>query len=155
LRAQEADRARRQRELEFKAIFERALNGIALISKELVFTDVNPAMCDILRVARDEIISRSVLDFAPTERRDEASEIFHRLVAEGSWRGVFPLRASKGETLYLDWNLSKHSVPDRWLAVVSDITARLTIEREREELLVSERTARTEAERANRLKDDF
>ena len=39
--------------------------------------------------------------------------------------------------------------------VVSDISARLAIEREREELLMSERAARTDAERANRLKDDF
>ena len=57
--------------------------------------------------------------------------------------------------VHLEWNLSRHSVPDRWLAVVSDITARLQGEREREELLESERGARTEAERANRLKDEF
>jgi PAS domain S-box-containing protein len=155
LRAQEADRARRQRDLEFKAIFERALNGIALINNDLQFVDVNPAMCEILRSPREAIVSRSVIDLTPAERRDEAGEIFHRLAQEGTWRGVFPLAASDGHNVYLDWNLSKHSVPHRWLAVVSDITSRLQIEREREELLSSERAARTEAERANRLKDDF
>ncbi len=155
LRAQEADRVRRQRELEFRAIFERALNGIAIITKELVFVDSNPAMCQILQAERGAIVSRSVFDYTPHERREEAAEIFHRLATEGTWRGVFPLVTHQGETVYLDWNLSKHSLPDRWLAVVSDITARLAFEREREELLVSERAARTEAERANRLKDDF
>jgi PAS domain S-box-containing protein len=155
LRAQEADRARRQRDLEFKAIFERALNGIALIDTELLFVDANPAMCAILQVPRDAVLSRSVLDWTPPDRREEADEIFHRLLQEGTWRGIFPLVASDGQPVYLDWNLSRHSIPDRWLAVVSDISARLAIEREREELLVSERAARTEAERANRLKDDF
>ncbi|HEV8068421.1 MAG TPA: response regulator [Planctomycetaceae bacterium] len=155
LRAQEAERGRRQRELEFRAIFERALNGIALITKELVFVDVNPAMCEILQAERGAIVSRSVLDFTPGDRREEAAEIFRRLGTERTWRGVFPLQALNGQPVYLEWNLSKHSVPDRWLAVVSDISSRLAIEREREELLISERTARTEAERANRLKDDF
>jgi hypothetical protein len=155
LRAQESDRWRRQRELEFKAIFERALNGIALVSRELSFVDVNPAMCEILQAPRETIVSRSVLDFAPTDRRDEAVEIFKRLEGDGTWRGIFPLRAANDAAVFLEWNLSRHSAPDRWLAVVSDISARLAIEREREELLLSERAARTEAERANRLKDDF
>jgi PAS domain S-box-containing protein len=155
LRAQEADRARRQRDLEFKAIFDRALNGIALITKELVFVDVNPSLCELLQAPRGAIVSRSVLEFVPADRREEAAEIFYRLAAEAAWRGVLPLQSAKGDCVYLEWNLSRHSVPDRWLAVVSDITARLAIEREREELLVSERAARTEAERANRLKDDF
>jgi len=155
LRAQEADRVRRLRELEFKAIFERALNGIALISDELLFIDANPSMCDILQAPRESIVPKSVLDFTQADRREEALEIFHRLGQERTWRGIFPLRAADGQTVYLDWNLSQHSTPGRWLAVVSDITARLNIEREREELLASERAARTDAERANRLKDDF
>ncbi len=155
LRAQEADRVRRLRELEFKAIFERALNGIALISDDLLFIDVNPSMSEILQAPRDSIVPKSVLDFTQADRREEALEIFHRLAQERTWRGIFPLRASDGQTVYLDWNLSQHSTPGRWLAVVSDITARLAIEREREELLASERAARTDAERANRLKDDF
>jgi PAS domain S-box-containing protein len=155
LRAQEADRVRRLRELEFKAIFERALNGIALISDDLRFIDVNPSMSDLLQSPRESIVPKSVLDFTQADRREEALEIFHRLEQEGAWRGVFPLRAADGQTVYLDWNLSQHSTPGRWLAVVSDITARLAIEREREELLASERAARTDAERANRLKDDF
>jgi PAS domain S-box-containing protein len=155
LRARQAERDRRQQQLEFKAIFERALNGIALISTELVLADLNPAMCEILNSPRTSIVSRSLLDYVPHERRDESAEIFHRLEQEGTWRGIFPLQANGGKLVYLDWNLSRHSAPDRWLAVVSDITSRLQAEREREELLISERQARTEAERANRLKDDF
>jgi nitrogen-specific signal transduction histidine kinase/CheY-like chemotaxis protein len=41
------------------------------------------------------------------------------------------------------------------LAIVSDISDRLRLEQEREQLLLNERAARAEAERANRLKDDF
>jgi PAS domain S-box-containing protein len=155
LRARQAERERRQRDLEFKAVFERALNGIALISNDLHFVDANPAMCETLKRPRESIIGRSILDFVPAVRREEATEIFHRLQLEGTWRGVSSLQAGDGREVYLEWNLSQYSVADRWLAVVSDITARLQSEREREELLISERTARTDAERANRLKDEF
>jgi CheY-like chemotaxis protein len=41
------------------------------------------------------------------------------------------------------------------LVIVSDISERLKFEQEREQLLVSERIARAEAERANRLNDEF
>lgn len=43
----------------------------------------------------------------------------------------------------------------RFIGTIQDVTARKRIEREREELLHRERLARAEAERANRLKDDF
>jgi PAS domain S-box-containing protein len=155
LRIRQAELERRQREREFKAIFENALNGIALIDKALIFIDVNPAMCRIFKLPRESVIGRSILEFAATHDHDEAAEIFKRLEVEGTWRGVFPLQAADGRSVFLEWSLSRHSVPDRWLAVVSDITARIEAEREREELLVSERAARADAERANRLKDDF
>src|SRR5262249_15126541 len=41
------------------------------------------------------------------------------------------------------------------LAIVTDVTERLHFENQRNQLLASERIARTEAERANRLKDEF
>jgi PAS domain S-box-containing protein len=155
LRARQAERERRQRELEFGAIFDRALNGIAVIDSDLVLIDVNPAICEILKTPREELVDRSLLDFVPEARRDESAEIFQRLEVEGTWRGISPLQASDGSLVFLDWNLSRHRVLDRWLAVVSDITSRLEGEREREELLLSERAARAEADRANRLKDEF
>ena len=95
------------------------------------------------------------MDFVPPERTEEADEILKRLELHGVWRGNFPLVKADGQTVNLDWNLSLYSRPDAWLAIVSDVTARLQAEKEREDLLVSERAARAEAERANRLKDDF
>jgi PAS domain S-box-containing protein len=155
LRTRQAELERRQQELEFKAIFDRALNGIAVIGTNLVIVDANPAMCEILKTPRSGIVNRTLLDFVPASRRDESAEIFHRLEREGAWRGISPLQAADGNLVFLDWNLSRHQTVNRWLAVVSDITSRLQVEREREELLISERSARTDAERANRLKDEF
>src|SRR6185503_8324961 len=71
------------------------------------------------------------------------------------WRGNFPLLRADGALLQLDWSISFHSAPGVRLAIVSDVTERMAIEREREQFLASERAARADAERANRLKDDF
>ena len=49
----------------------------------------------------------------------------------------------------------RYSFPRVRLAIVNDITERLALEEERDELLTSERLARAVAERANRLKDEF
>src|SRR5580704_220526 len=155
LRTRQAENERRQTELEFRAVFENALNGISLISRDFRIVDVNPAMCGILQQPRDFLVGRPILDFVPAERRDEAAEIFKRLELHGVWRGVFPLKRADGPLVYLDWSLSTYSDRNAWLAIVSDITGRLQAEREREESLVSERAARGDAERANRLKDDF
>jgi PAS domain S-box-containing protein len=155
LRTRQAENDRRQTELEFRAVFENALNGISLISRDFRFVDVNPAMCGILQQPRDFLVGRPIFDFVPAERTDESAEIFKRLELHGVWRGVFPLKRADGPLVYLDWSLSTYSDRNAWLAIVSDITGRLQAEREREESLVSERAARGDAERANRLKDDF
>jgi hypothetical protein len=155
LRTREAEKEWHRGEGEYKAVFENALNGIFLISRDLAFVKANPAMCRLLQQPHDKIVGRPILDFVPHDRRAEAVEIFKRLEQDGAWRGVFALERADGHAVHLESNLSEYSVSDIWLAVVSDISGRLEIEREREELLVSERAARTEAERANRLKDDF
>ena len=48
LRARRAEDALRESEAKFKAVFEQALNGIALLSDDMIFLDVNPAMCATL-----------------------------------------------------------------------------------------------------------
>src|SRR3954452_16400695 len=47
LRARRAEDAVQQTEAKFKAVFDNALNGIALLSDALIFLDVNSAMCRI------------------------------------------------------------------------------------------------------------
>jgi PAS domain S-box-containing protein len=155
LRARRAEDEMRKSEAKFKAVFENALNGIALINQDLVYLDVNPAMCRLLDAERGAIIGRHVAEFVPPDRKATAADIHRELEERGSWRGYLPLVRSDGGIVPLDWSLSIHSLPDVRLAVVTDIADRLTAERERERLLTNERVARAEAERANRLKDDF
>jgi hypothetical protein len=155
LRTRRAEDAMRQSEARFKAVFENALHGIALISDDQIYLDANPAMCRMFGLPREGIVGKHASVFIPADRKGEAAAVNRALETDGAWRGNFPLIRSDGRLLQLDWSISFHSQPGVRLAIVTDVTERLAAEKERELLLASERTARSEAERANRLKDDF
>ena len=155
LRARRAEEAEQQSEAKFKAIFDNALNGISLLSADLIFIDVNPSMCHILGRDRDAIVGRHITAFSTKEQALISPDMTQALEATGAWRGTAPVLNASGALVDLEWSISIHSVPEIRLAIVSDITTRKAAEAERESLLVREQLARAEAEQANRLKDDF
>lgn len=94
------------------------------------------------------------------EHVDRVVAKFRRCIESGEpWEDTFPLRGTDGS---YRWFLSR-AVPIRdeqgnvlrWFGTNTDITDRLTAEAERERLLAREKAAREEAERANRVKDEF
>ncbi len=155
LRAHRAEAAVQTSEAKFTAIFENALNGIALLSDDLILIDVNPAMCALLGRDREALVGRHLSAFSVKDHALDGHALAAALHTAGAWRGVAPVLNAIGGQVDLEWNVSRHSLPGINLAVVNDITARRVIEAERERLLASERAARTEAEQASRLKDDF
>jgi PAS domain S-box-containing protein len=155
LRARQAEDAMRQSEAKFRAIFEQTPNGIALVSQDLIFLEVNPALARMFGRPREEVVGKHVSAFMPQRSEDTAVGIAGELEARRGWRGTFRVIRSDGARVELEWDISTHSVPGVRLAIVTDVTERRAIEAERERLLGSERAARTEAERANRIKDDF
>jgi PAS domain S-box-containing protein len=155
LRARQAEDAMRRSEAKFRAIFDQAPNGISLLSEDLIFLEVNPALCGMIARPREEVVGKHVSMFIPRRGEDAPLDITGELKTHRVWRGTFPLIRSDGAQVELEWNVSTHSVPGVRLAIATDVTERRVIEADRERLLASERAARTEAERANRIKDDF
>jgi PAS domain S-box-containing protein len=155
LRARTAEVNMGRSERKFRAIFDQAVNGIALLSSELVYLEVNPSLCRILGRDRSEIIGKPLTAFGPStlEKREDA--ISSELECLGTWSGTFPLMRPEGSLVELSWHISLHTSPSLRLAEVTDITERIAAERERECLLANERAARSEAEHANRVKDEF
>ena len=155
LRIRRAEMELRNSEAKFRSVFNKALNGISLMTGDLRFLDVNPSMCALLGVSPDEIDMRPLSDCIPPSHSHIPARIIEALDKKGFWRGILPVHRADGTTVHLEWNVSVHSVPGMRLAIVTDISQRLQTEREREALLMSERAARADAERANRLKDEF
>jgi PAS domain S-box-containing protein len=154
LRARRAEDAVALSEARFKAVFENVVNGIALLSDELVFVDANPAMARFLGRDRDAITGRHISAFISKDRQVDIAAIAEALRGTGEWRGVAPVLHVNGTHVDLEWSVSR-TEPHVGLAIVTDITARQALEAAREQTLVSERQARAAAEDANRLKDEF
>jgi PAS domain S-box-containing protein len=155
LRARRAEDALRESEAKFKAVFDQALNGIALLSHDMIFLEVNPAMCATFGRDRTNVIGKHISAFNAGGSEHLVEEITAALAATGAWRGTLPVLHADGRHVELDWSVSIHSGPGIRLAITTDVTERREIEAERERLLASETAARAEAERANQVKDDF
>lgn len=155
LRARQAEDEMRKSEAKFRAVFDNAVSGIALVSKDWEFHEVNPAMCRLMGRKREELVARRNGPLMPAAILERSAEIREQLSEGGAWRGAFPLTRPAGDPVHLEWNMSRHSVPDVYLAIVTDVTERYLAEEQRRNLLASERAARNEAEKANRMKDDF
>ena len=155
LRARRAEDEMRKSEAKFKAVFENAPSGILLLDQDLTYLEVNPAMCTLLQRERTQIVGKPLSSFMRPGVYVGPHEIERELQKEGMWRGVLSLIRLDGKLVHLEWYISAHSFPGVRLAIVTDITERVRLESERNELLASERAARGEAERANRLKDEF
>jgi PAS domain S-box-containing protein len=155
LRARRAEDALRESEAKFKAVFEHALNGISLLSHDMIFLEANPAACATFGRDRSHVVGKHISAFSPAAYDNQIGEITAALDTSGAWRGTMPVLHADGRQIELEWTVSIHSGPGIRLAITSDVTERKEIEAERERLLASERAARTDAERANQVKDDF
>ena len=155
IRARRAEDELRSSEAKFRTIFDRSLNGIALFDSSRVILEANPAMAAILGMSGQSLAGLPWSRFLPPGGQLASDERFARLQAAGGWQGTAMLARPDGSSVYVEGHVSLHAEPDVWLAVFTDASDRLAADAERERLYASERAARTEAERANRLKDDF
>jgi signal transduction histidine kinase/CheY-like chemotaxis protein len=77
------------------------------------------------------------------------------LAAGKRWTRQVLFTKKDGSVATFEWQIAKESISGVRILVATDITQNLRAEEAREGLLASERAARTEAERSNRLKEEF
>lgn len=154
IRARGAEERMRRSEARFRAVYDNALSGICLIDNDGRFVDANPAMLELLQRGKADVVGQRLLDFASPEWATRI-ECFLGECRAGTWRGDFPLLDAGGSTVFLEWRLSGHVEPGLCLAVATDVSERVALLRQREELLEREQAARAAAEHGSRAKDDF
>jgi signal transduction histidine kinase len=110
-------------------------------------------MCRMLGRTREAIIGQTLSSFLAAGTEGKPAEVAAQLAQQHTWQGTLPLVRADGHSVYCEWYISARSFPS--VAIASDISERIAMEEQRQELLASQRTARTEAEKANRHKDEF
>ncbi len=154
IRARGAEEGMRHSEARFRAVYDNALSGICLLDAAGRVVDANPAMLGLLQRERAGVVGRRLVEFAPP---DWVVPIEQHLAESraGMWRGDFPLLGADGRLVHLDWRLSAHVEQGISLAVANDVSERVALLRQREELLEREQAARAAAEHLSRAKDEF
>ena len=144
----------RESEERFRALIEHAPDAILIANTEGTYIDVNTSACRFLGYERDELIGKQLVDIIPPEELPRLVEFKASLLTGNTHVGEWTILRKDGTPVSVE--VSTKTLPDgRRQAFIRDITERKRAEKEREQLLESERAAREEAEAANRIKDEF
>jgi PAS domain S-box-containing protein len=156
IRARMAEDRLRGSEARFRAIYDQAPSGMALIDDAGVFVDVNPALGAMLDRTRSELVGHPISAFTQPDWIEFVTERTARIDAETvSWKAEFPLLKQDGSTVRLEWTMSGQIEPGLRVGIALDVSERFELEHRRREVLEREQTARAAAEHQNRTKDDF
>ncbi|MCK9688394.1 hybrid sensor histidine kinase/response regulator [Scleromatobacter humisilvae] len=154
VRTRVAEEAMRRSESKFRAIYAQAQAGIALLDDQGRLVDANPAMLKMMARGDGEVIGHALSEFAP---REWAHKIVSSSVAADAPSSSLelPMQRPDGSLIYVEWSFSPHIEPGVTMAIATDVSQRVALEHQRQQLLDRERIARSEAEQVSRMKDDF
>ncbi len=155
IRARMAEDQLRRSEARFRAIYNHAHSGIALLDGEGRFQDVNPAMAEMLGQPAGALVGRAVSQLAPAEWTELVAARTSAAGGEAPWQGEFPLCRPDGTLVHLEWSLSSRLEPGVRIGIALDASERRELAQRRQDLLEREQAARVTAEHHSRTKDDF
>jgi hypothetical protein len=153
--ARHADLIRRRVDARFRTMFDLAPVAVAILDDAFIMDSVNPAFCTLTGYASEELVGRP-FETCLSEAPWNANEIeAARSVTHDRRSGRFTFRHKDGSLADVEWQVAGERDSGVRILVAEDVSLRLQTERARESLLISERAARAEAERSNRLKEEF
>lgn len=146
-----------QSETRFRALFDHAAVGIALVAPDGRWLEANPWLCTLLGYAREELLGRTVLEVMHPADHEQVQAHLGKLLGSEAAAGL-PIEArglrKDGSAPWIEVNVvlvrTPSGAPDHFVGVVSDIGARKSAQAEagRLRLELEERVARRTAELA-------
>jgi PAS domain S-box-containing protein len=153
--ARHADFIRRGLDAKLHMMFKLAPIGIAMLDQSLNYESVNPEFCQLTGYSPEDLIgSPAPVVFGDQSAEFESEWLDHR-ASDGSREGNVSFARKDGSPAQAEWRLAVERISGVRILVLTDISYRLAAERERDDLLSRERAARADAERGNRLKEEF
>ncbi|MEA5507710.1 response regulator [Halotia wernerae UHCC 0503] len=156
---QRAEESLQKSEAKYRRIVDTSYEGIWMIDAQGRTEFVNQRMSQMLGYPAAEILGRSLFDFIEQTDGMATQEQLKWLTTqenelkEGRWRcqdGSYIWTLISARAIFNEQSQFVGAI-----AMLTDITDRKQAEKEREYLLEREQAARTEAETANRIKDEF
>ena len=140
----------------YREIFAHSREAIAIIDPDGYYLQQNGAHFTLLGYADDDLEGKTPAIYLGDET---FQQILKQLVASGDYSGETVCLTKSGEERHIELSVftmrSGLGEPLCYVSIKRDITARKRTEKELDKLLMRERAARADAEKANRLKDEF
>ena len=100
------------------------------------YVEANPAACELFGLPREELLGRSIADFAP--EGFDFEDAWRSFSTGKNERGLFPLVRADGERRVVEYSATREILPGHHLSIMRDVTAREAneerIRRQRDEL---------------------
>ncbi|MEQ8996865.1 MAG: PAS domain S-box protein [Coleofasciculus sp. B1-GNL1-01] len=112
----------------FQALFNQALDAMAIADDQGQYVEVNPAACRLFGVSREELLGCRISDFADLEF--DFQEAWRIFLEQGHVKGEFRLRCRDGTIRETEYSATANVIPHRHLSILRDITERKQVEAE-------------------------
>lgn len=150
----------RTSEIRYRRLFEAARDGILLLNAvTLKITDVNPFMTELLGYSRKEFLGKELWELGFFSDKEASQEAFRGLQETGYLRYEdLPLQTTEGKLREVEFvsNVYEEEAGQPVIQCnIRDITERKRVEKEHQQLFENCEVSRTEADRANGVKDEF
>jgi PAS domain S-box-containing protein len=122
LELEEANKLLQQRECQWQALFDNALDAIAITDDEGYYVDVNPAACELFGLPKKELLHKKVADLADPNLN--ITEVWQQFLQQGQQKGEFYLHRPDGQVRQTEFAAVANFIPHRHLSILRDITNR-------------------------------
>ncbi|MBD2520912.1 PAS domain S-box protein [Nostoc sp. FACHB-133] len=114
--------ALQQREHQWKALFDHALDAIAITDDEGRYIEVNPAACKLFGVSKEELLGSTIADFAAPEF--DFTQAWQQFYEQGQMFGEFSLYCPDGTVRETEFAAVANFIPHRHLSILRDVSDR-------------------------------
>ena len=150
-----------EREARLQSYFDLAPVGTAVLRADGTFSEVNDALCRVLRHSAEELLQMGWFEIPHHGDRHATRDQVTRALAGTAPVPQREMRLVRKDGIIIHAAVDVRGLPgplgaiDHLMVLVEDITERKHAEQERERLLACELDARLQAEAASRAKDEF
>lgn len=114
---------------QWQALFEHALDAIAIADDKGQYIDANPSACELFGASREKLRQSSIADFAdPTI---DISQLWRQFLQRGQWSASFRLHRPDGTIRETELNAIANFVPGRHLSILRDVTEQAQLDADR------------------------
>ncbi|RPI16710.1 MAG: PAS domain S-box protein [Ignavibacteriae bacterium] len=112
----------------YRTLFNSTLDGIMIVNDEGYYIDVNESLCRMLKVPKEKLLNSYFTDYVPEDRMEDAIKAFESLKEKGYYEGEFPLKASDGTLVHIEWRSTGNFQPGINMCTARDISIRKEVQ---------------------------